>query len=88
MIQIDPQLTIVIPCYNEEKNIPELVAKCEAISNSIPVCFILVNNGSKDDTGGVIAGLVGQSQRITAINLQENEGYGNGILRGLENADT
>ncbi len=88
MIQIDPQLTIVIPCYNEEKNMPELVAKCEAISNSIPVCFILVNNGSKDDTGGVIAGLVDESQRITAIDLQENEGYGNGILRGLENADT
>ena len=46
----------VIPCYNEQENIEDLIASCKEIiikSNS-DIEFILVNNGSKDSTASLI----------------------------------
>ena len=46
-------LSIVIPCYNEEKNLQSLVGKIQEIkqnNQNINLEFILVNDGSTDQT--------------------------------------
>ena len=46
-------LSIVIPCYNEEKNLPNLVDQIQEIkqnNQNINLEFILVNDGSTDQT--------------------------------------
>ena len=46
-----PELSIIIPCYNEEKNIDEIykeVIDINLVDMNIEIIF--VNNGSKDNT--------------------------------------
>ncbi len=47
---------IAIPCYNEGNSILELVKKCEATSSPY-VKFLIVNNGSTDNTLTVLSQL-------------------------------
>ncbi len=83
------KFSIVIPCFNEQSNLPELFKKCHEhlIRNEIEV--IIVNNGSKDDSKDVIHNLRNQynSRLLKSINLDKNLGYGGGILEGLKIAN-
>ena len=44
------RVSIAIPCYNESKNLPLLVNRCSEVSRGRNIEFILVDNGSSDDT--------------------------------------
>lgn len=77
---------IAIPCYNEGDSIIELVNKCEATSNT-RVKFLIVNNGSTDNTFTVLNQL-SLPPNIEVLHIQENKGYGFGILEGLKTLDT
>ncbi|MGL4423640.1 MAG: glycosyltransferase family 2 protein [Gemmataceae bacterium] len=80
------KLSIVVPCYNEAKNIPALVAKFEeAFRESRGVEVILVNNGSTDHSVSVFdveLNLPGR-EFIRLVHVPVNKGYGHGILSGL-----
>lgn len=82
------ELSMVIPCYNEEKNVKnvslELVDELER--NNINYELILVDNGSRDNTQGVIRELKKKNPRIKMVVVEKNQGYGWGITRGLEKA--
>ena len=83
------ELSIVIPCFNEEKNIPELIGRCTNLLKSHrEVEIILVNNGSTDNSAKVFERLIQESgqQRLRLVNVEKNIGYGHGILSGLEAA--
>ena len=43
------ELSIIIPCYNEELSIPKLIDNCLSIIND-DIEIIIVDNGSIDDT--------------------------------------
>jgi len=75
-------VSLIIPCYNEAKNLPFLINRCEKLIEEIPMEIILVDNGSTDDTEKIIA----KHSVIKLIRVENNEGYGNGILEGLRNA--
>lgn len=81
------KLSIIIPCYNEEENLPDLVSKLmriiEKASCSIEV--ILVDNGSTDNTAEVMQELLSELP-IRTVRVPQNKGYGYGILRGLNAA--
>ena len=47
-------LTLVIPCYNEEKNIKELFDQISKLENKLHIEVIIVNNGSTDNSVDVI----------------------------------
>ena len=50
------KISIVIPCYNEVKAIPLLIEKCVlACGNRKDVEFLLVDNGSTDQTQSVFS---------------------------------
>ena len=50
------ELSVVVPCFNEEKNISELVNRCLALFSKKEISgeIILVNDGSQDNTGTCI----------------------------------
>lgn len=79
-------LTLVIPCYNEEKNLPLLIAKCAPLSELAHVEVIFVNNGSSDGSDKVFLEMLETYSNFHCVSLDVNLGYGNGILRGLEQA--
>jgi glycosyltransferase involved in cell wall biosynthesis len=79
---------IVIPCFNEEKNLKKLVLECEKVTqlSEYQVGFILVDNGSTDGSHRTFLELVAGVDFIKYVSLTDNQGYGGGILAGLEQA--
>ena len=75
-------VSLIIPCYNEAKNLPFLINRCEKLIEEFPMEVILVDNGSTDNSEKIIA----KHSEIKLVRVENNEGYGNGILEGLRNA--
>ena len=78
-------LSIVIPCFNEADNIFPLFKKIEEIlqkDNSIE--FVIVDNGSTDNTfNNIISTKLYKEKRIELLKIQDNIGYGHGIMSGV-----
>ena len=84
---MNSQLTIVIPCYNEQENIPvffpELLKRAAAESWQV----IAVNDGSSDRTAETLAAFA-DSPGFKVINHKCNKGYGGAIKTGLFAVET
>lgn len=79
------KLSLVIPCYNESDNLEKLVSRISSIENNFYE-IILVNNGSTDKTRSVAKRLIEDRIKFKLINLNENIGYGHGIMAGVKKA--
>lgn len=81
----EPQLSLVMPCYNEEENvgytIPKLLQAFEREGHRVEL--VAVNNGSRDHTGEKLARLAREHPEVVVVTIERNEGFGNGILAGL-----
>ena len=80
------KLSIVIPCYNEGKNIPLILSRFDEVINRKDIEALLVNNGSTDNSEEVLDELLPKYPFARVVNVQENKGYGYGILTGLREA--
>lgn len=85
------KITILIPCYNEEKSLPllyaELIKVMGGVKNDIYDWEILfVNDGSKDDTLNIIKDFRSKDQRVNFVNLSRNFGKENAMLAGFDYA--
>jgi glycosyltransferase involved in cell wall biosynthesis len=83
-----PLLSVVIPVFNSAGVIAETVARTctalEALGGGFEI--ILVNDGSRDDSWQVIAGLARLDGRLTAIDLLKNSGQHAANLCGFRAA--
>ncbi len=80
-----PLLSLVVPLYNEEKNIPVLVPSLVSAfeKSRIPYELVLVNNGSWDHTRHLILDFARKNTHIHPVHVPKNQGYGYGVLQGL-----
>jgi len=81
-------LSIVVPCFNEEANVPlfyEETVKIFAESDR-PFEFIFVDDGSKDNTLKILRQLASQDGRVHYISFSRNFGKESAMLAGLRNA--
>ena len=79
-----PKISLIIPCYNESKNLPMLISRCKEVANKDSnIEIIIVDNGSNDDTSLVLDELTSGLSFITRLEIEVNQGYGHGILTGL-----
>lgn len=78
-------LSIVIPVYNEEGNLPALHEKLTAELRTInlPYEIIFVDDGSKDGTWRVIKSLGASDPHIHAIRQRRNFGKARGLSTGF-----
>jgi len=78
---------MVMPCYNEQDTLPRTVpALLDALEQSgIDFELVLVDNGSADRTSEIIDGFA-ESHPVRKAVVEENQGYGFGILTGLAEA--
>tara|TARA_B100000787_G_C16180339_1_gene291426 strand:- start:804 stop:1505 length:702 start_codon:yes stop_codon:yes gene_type:complete len=80
------KLSIIVPCYNESQNIPLILEKFASVIKKDDVEVILVNNGSKDNSKEVLNELIPKYTFARVVCLEENQGYGYGIISGLKQA--
>lgn len=85
------KVTILVPCYNEEKSLPlfyfELNSELGRGNFSMYDWEILfVNDGSKDDTLNIIRKMRDTDKRISYVNLSRNFGKENAMLAGFDYA--
>jgi dolichol-phosphate mannosyltransferase len=79
-------LSIVVPCFNEEPGLAELVRRCcESASSAVGDSFelILVDDGSSDRTWDVITSQIAGHRNIVAIKLSRNYGHQIALTAGL-----
>jgi len=76
---------IVIPCFNEEKNLSKLIEECAFLAKEMRYQFVLVDNGSSDNSQETLSRVNNPS--IKTMRIEENAGYGGGILAGLRILD-
>ena len=80
-------LSLVIPCYNESKNLPALLARCAVLSASRrDIEVVLVDNGSTDASPQILRELLPRYPGCRSVRVEINQGYGFGILTGLRAA--
>jgi len=88
-IKMNPELSITIPIYNEEKGIEKTVTNLvnELEKQKINYELVLVNHGSWDNTEKVLEKLGKKNKKLKVINLAKNLGYGGGIQYGFEHSE-
>jgi len=87
-----PELSLVVPCYNEEKSIHPFINEFLKIRDRLPSTeIIFVNDGSTDRTYEVIADLKNFypdiSFDVKQVILSRNFGHQMALLAGMKNAD-
>jgi glycosyltransferase involved in cell wall biosynthesis len=89
-ISTNPLLTIVIPVYNEEKNvsfvIEDIIQAINQDQDNVTYEIILVNDGSQDDTGNVIKKISQQNYHVMAVDHAVNQGLGGALKTGFAHA--
>ncbi len=78
--------SIVIPCYNEEANLERLVSSIVDFGKNKDVEFVLVENGSKDNSRKKMQELISQFSFIKMTTIDQNIGYGYGVEQGIKAA--
>jgi glycosyltransferase involved in cell wall biosynthesis len=85
-----PRLSIVVPCYNEEQALPETASRLDALledlareQSIVEPSIYFIEDGSADDTWGIIERLSAGDAHIHGIKLSRNFGQQNAILAGL-----
>jgi len=83
------KITILIPCYNEELSLPALYAslKDEVMKDvTYEWELLFVDDGSKDNTLGVLEQLRTEDKRINYVELSRNFGKEKAMLAGFDYA--
>jgi glycosyltransferase involved in cell wall biosynthesis len=77
------KLSVIVPCYNEVKNIPLILEKFASVIKRPDIEILFVNNGSKDTSQEVFDQLIPKYFFAKVIKIEVNQGYGFGITSGL-----
>ncbi len=76
------KLSIIIPAYNEERTISEIIGKVKSVGLDIDKEIIVVDNSSKDSTPNILEKITD----IKVIRLDPNRGKGGALKAGIKEA--
>jgi polyisoprenyl-phosphate glycosyltransferase len=80
-------LSIIIPVYNEEACLPELVRRLEAVAAPLGSYeLVFINDGSKDGTLEGLRGLRKKNSRIRILDFSRNFGHQIAVKAGLDHS--
>ena len=77
-------ITFTIPCYNSQEYMRHCIDNLVAAGDEVEV--IIVNDGSKDDTGKIADEYEKKYPTIVKAIQKENGGHGPGVMAGIRNA--
>ena len=85
---MEPVLSVVVPLYNEERNVAPLVERIASLVKGLPGSpvyeIVLVNDGSTDGTLAAIRDEMRKRAHIVLVNLSRNFGHQLAATAGIE----
>ena len=79
----DPLLSVIMPVYNEEGTIEEIVSRVLAVP--LPIELIVVDDGSTDETRALLSKLA-EGRQFKVLLQDENRGKGAAVRKGFGEA--
>jgi len=81
-------ISVIVPLYNEEESLPELVAWIKKVmhENNFSYEIIMIDDGSKDNSWAVIEELKQKESAIKGIKFMRNYGKSAALFCGFEEA--
>jgi len=83
----EPLLTVIVPFYNEEQSIPEVVPALVDFCRSHNWKVLFVDDGSTDGTPPLLAGYENMPD-VRVVRHKLNRGYGGALKTGILESDT
>jgi dolichol-phosphate mannosyltransferase len=86
--KLKKMISVIIPCYNEEKNIALLHQRTSNVMRGMSVNYelIFVNDGSADTTAQLLRALALEDENVVFIDLSRNFGHQIAVSAGIEHA--
>ncbi len=83
--EISPEISLVIPVYNEEENLPVLHGEIRQAMEGVgrPYEVIYVDDGSSDGSPAILSGLAGQDPRVRVLRQRRNSGQSAALDAGF-----
>ena len=83
-----PSFAVIIPMYDEQSGAEACVRKVCAQLSKMPhrASLVVVNDGSKDGTKGILAALQPVEQKLIVATHPQNRGYGAALCSGIRAA--
>jgi dolichol-phosphate mannosyltransferase len=83
-----PYLSLVIPAYNEQENIPTLLSRVEAALSALgkPFEVIIIDDGSNDSTPQLLSEAMARLPWLRVIRMVKNAGQSAAFEAGFEAA--
>lgn len=84
------KISVIIPCYNEQESLPLYFKAVDEVLPKIEnykMEFVLVNDGSKDDTLHVMKTIHEERDDVRVVNLSRNYGQNSAFSAGLKSCD-
>ncbi|MCB0747907.1 MAG: glycosyltransferase [Ignavibacteriae bacterium] len=77
----------VLPAYNEEESLPNLLRRIAELksSHNVKVNVVVVNDGSADNTADVTSNTT-ENLNLTLVNHEKNMGLGQAVQTGIKEA--
>lgn len=81
-------LSVFMPCYNEAANVERVAKEAVEILDKLGCDYelILVNDGSKDETGKIADKIAAEKPRVKVVHHPHNLGYGAALQSGFKAA--
>ena len=83
-----PEISVVLPCFDELPNLPELRRRLVAVLESTGRSFelLFVDDGSRDASYEAMAAFAAEDPRIRAVRLSRNFGHQMALTAGVDHA--
>jgi glycosyltransferase involved in cell wall biosynthesis len=79
-------LSIAAPMHDEEDTAAKFHDRVVAAAGDIPFELVIVDDGSRDNTAAVLAGLAAADERVKVVTLSRNFGHQAALTAALEHA--
>ena len=83
-------VTLIVPCYNEEESLPIFYHAVCDVAQTLPdyqITFLLINDGSKDNTLQIMRDLAAKDERVKYLSFSRNFGKEAAMYAGFCNAE-
>jgi len=79
---INPSLSLIIPVYNEEKTLLDVLKKIKILEKACELEIIIINDGSKDNSKKILDD--NKKLYTKVIHLDRNSGKGKAVIEGIK----